>query len=290
HWDVHVLPAREPYLRPDGGIRRDATPLDDVRRREDLRPVADRRDRLVRIEEVTNGPDHALIQPDVLGRAAARDHQRVVILGPHIGERRVQPEVVAPLLAVGLVALEAVDGRPHRLPGLLPGTHCVNRVAATLERLERHHDLVVLDEVADQHEDLLTHDAPPGMWKSGGAGRTRRGGEPPGPASPTRVRGQASRRPRADARLADAARRDRCASYAVPAGITSTLARGAGQREKPGAGHRARWLRRPAARPAPRGQTRPRRPALSRGANSQEGLDPPRPSRRDARRRAHRNV
>src|SRR4029077_4988719 len=52
-------------------------------------------------------------------------------------------------------------GGPHRLAGRLPGTYGVNVVTDGAERLERHHYLVVLDEVADDHQDLSRHHAPP---------------------------------------------------------------------------------------------------------------------------------
>src|SRR5690606_22962341 len=129
--------------------------------RQDLRAVADRRHRLVRLEEVPHDLDHPLLQPDVLRRAAARDHERVVILRLHIRERGVDPEVVAALLAVRLITFEVVDRRPHGLAGLLARTHRVHRVTHGLERLERDHDFVVFDEIADQHEDPLGHGASP---------------------------------------------------------------------------------------------------------------------------------
>ncbi len=59
------------------------------------------------------------------------------------------------LLAVGLVPLEVVDGGPDLLARLLPGADRVDRVPHHQQGLERHHDLVVLHEVAHQHQDLL---------------------------------------------------------------------------------------------------------------------------------------
>jgi hypothetical protein len=39
----------------------------------------------------------------------------------------------------------------------LPRAHGVNGMADGRQCLERHHDLVVLGEIADQHQDLLAH-------------------------------------------------------------------------------------------------------------------------------------
>src|SRR5262249_19371332 len=103
----------------------------------------------------------------------AGDHQRVVGLRADLVEGGVEGEVVAALLAVGLVALEVVDGGPHLLAGLLAGADRVDGVADHLKRLERHHRLVVLDEVADQHPAFLT-------------------GHPPQPFLPSMVRGKCS--------------------------------------------------------------------------------------------------
>jgi hypothetical protein len=62
------------------------------------------------------------IQAQVLGRASARNHECVIVGFPHRVEVEVQREVVARLLAVGLVTLEVVDGRPDLLARALPGT------------------------------------------------------------------------------------------------------------------------------------------------------------------------
>ena len=96
---------------------------------------------------------HAVVQPQVLGRTAAGNHQGVVvgrIDGVEIGRER---EVVARLFAVGLIALEVVDGGAHRFARPLAGTHRIDAMPDHQQHLERDHRLVVLDEIADQHQD-----------------------------------------------------------------------------------------------------------------------------------------
>src|SRR4030095_14174039 len=73
----------------------------------------------------------------------------------------VQREVVTALLGVRLVALEVVDRGSHGLSGALAGACGVDRVSDVLQRLEWHHDLIVFDEVANDHQDLSRHRAPP---------------------------------------------------------------------------------------------------------------------------------
>jgi hypothetical protein len=122
--------------------------------------VADGRDGLVLVGEVADDLDQALIEAEVLGRAPAGDAERVVLRLVDVVEGGVEREVVATLLRVRLVALEVMDGGAHRLAGALARARGVDRVADGLQRLERDHDFVVLDEVADEHEDLLRHHAP----------------------------------------------------------------------------------------------------------------------------------
>ena len=121
--------------------------------------MADRRDGFVLGEEVAHGAQQRLVQPQVLRRAAAGNHQGVIALGPHVGEGGVEGEVVPPLLRVRLIAFEVVNGGADLVPGLLPWTHGVDGVSHGEEGLERHHDFVVFREVSDQHQDRLCHGA-----------------------------------------------------------------------------------------------------------------------------------
>jgi hypothetical protein len=112
-------------------------------------------DWFVRLRKVADDSQHLRVQADVFRGPPAGDHQRVVLLGADLLKSRVQSEVVPRLLAVGLVPLKVVDRRPHRLPGGRAGADHVDRVPYHLQRLERHHHLVVFHVVADQHQDLL---------------------------------------------------------------------------------------------------------------------------------------
>src|ERR1039458_2153652 len=80
---------------------------------------------------------NAWIQPKVLGRAAAGNHERVVIIGLNLVEGRIQSEIVTSLLAISLVALKIVDGGPHRIAGPLIGTDGMDAVPDHEERPER---------------------------------------------------------------------------------------------------------------------------------------------------------
>ena len=117
HGDVHVAAAGQLHLRPAGGIGAALAALERARGGEQLGTVTDRGNRLVGDIEVLHQRQHLGVQAQVLGRAAAGDQQRVVILRGDLGEIEVQGEVMPGLLAVCLLALEVVDGGAHALPG-----------------------------------------------------------------------------------------------------------------------------------------------------------------------------
>jgi len=117
--------------------------------------MADGGDGLVRVGEVPDDLQHPLVQADVLWGTPAGYDQRIVVLRLDAVERGVEGEVVARLLTVSLIALEVVDRRAYLLATLFVRADRVHGVAHHLQGLEGHHDLVVLHEVADQHEDLL---------------------------------------------------------------------------------------------------------------------------------------
>src|SRR5262249_15979303 len=83
------------------------------------------------------------------------NHQGVVVGLGDLGESRIEAEVVTRLLGVGLIPFKVMDGGAHSLPGLLVWAHGMHLMTHGLQRLERDHDLVVLDEVAHQHQDSL---------------------------------------------------------------------------------------------------------------------------------------
>jgi predicted RNA-binding Zn-ribbon protein involved in translation (DUF1610 family) len=75
--------------------------------------------------------------------------------GADFVESRIQGEVVAPLFAVGLVALEIVDGGAHGIASLFVGTDRMDDVPDHEERLKGNHHFVVFHVIADQHEQFL---------------------------------------------------------------------------------------------------------------------------------------
>ena len=123
--------------------------------------MADGGDGLPALREVPDDLEHARVEPQVFGRAAAGDHERVVVPLLDLLERGVELEVVAAFLGIRLVALEVVHGRAHGLTRRLARAHRVHGVSHGLQRLEGHHHLVVLHEVPDEHQYLPGHESLP---------------------------------------------------------------------------------------------------------------------------------
>src|SRR5580658_5116081 len=90
-------------------------PLQHARGGQNLRGVADCGDGLIALCEMAYDLKHVRVKPKVLGRTAARNHERVVIAGDNFVKGGIQSEVVTALLAISLVPLEVVDGGPHRI-------------------------------------------------------------------------------------------------------------------------------------------------------------------------------
>src|SRR2546425_1810535 len=91
---------------------------------EELRPVADREDRLLPLEERLDERDRRVVRAKAIRREAARDEQRVELVWPHVRERALDDRGLAALVAVQLLAgFEADDrhlvaGLPERVVGL----------------------------------------------------------------------------------------------------------------------------------------------------------------------------
>jgi hypothetical protein len=62
---------------------------------------------------------------------------------------------VAGFFGVGLITLKIVDGGSDFFAGFFAGAYGVEGVADHLESLERDHDFVVFNEVADEHQDFF---------------------------------------------------------------------------------------------------------------------------------------
>ena len=126
----------------------------------DLSGVADGSDGFIRLGEVASDFDDARVEANVFGSAATGEDEGVVVFGVDLIERGVESEIVAALFGVGLVALEIVDGGADVVAGFFAGTDSVDGVADHLKRLERDHDFVVFDVIADQHENrFLGHES-----------------------------------------------------------------------------------------------------------------------------------
>ena len=137
-----------------GGIGRGGVALEHAGGGEDLRAVADRGDGLAVGEELAHDLEHARIEADVLRSAPAGDVEAGVVLGIDSIEISREGEVVPAELGIGLLAEEVVDGGRDGIAGLLLRADGVDLVTEHRERLERHHGLVVLGEVAAEQQNL----------------------------------------------------------------------------------------------------------------------------------------
>src|SRR4029079_10416774 len=84
--DIRVNAAGEFDFRAASGIGRAGAALEDTGCGKELSAVADRRYRLAGLEEVPDGFDDIRVEAQILGRATARDHERVVIFSANTGE------------------------------------------------------------------------------------------------------------------------------------------------------------------------------------------------------------
>ncbi|MNE33452.1 hypothetical protein D3C80_1271220 [compost metagenome] len=155
HRDVDERATRQAHFWRTCRVRAALTPLQHPCRRQQLGPMAHRRNRLAGLVERPHQVQHLFIQAQVLRRAATWDQQRVITLGPHPHEIIIQGKIVPWLFAVGLFTLEVMNRGTHGLPRQLFRAHRMHRVAHHAQGLERHHRFVIFDVVAHQHENFL---------------------------------------------------------------------------------------------------------------------------------------
>ena len=117
--------------------------------------MADGRDRFSRIEEMPDHGDDGGIEPQIFRRPAAGDDKGIVGIGFGVGESGIQREIMATFFRIGLISLEIVDRRRDLFARRLAGAYGVNGVTKGEQRLERHHCLVVLGEIAADHQNFL---------------------------------------------------------------------------------------------------------------------------------------
>src|SRR2546430_4670428 len=103
---------------------------------EELRPVADREDRLLPLEERLDERDRRVVRAKAIRREAAPDEQGVELVGPHVRERALDDRGLAALVAVQLLAGFETDDR-HLVAGL---PECVVGLAefGVLEAVGKH--------------------------------------------------------------------------------------------------------------------------------------------------------
>src|SRR6202789_4568686 len=72
----------------------------------------------------------------------------------NFGKRSVQSEIVPRLFRIGLRAFEIMDRSAHKLPGLLVRTSRMHRVPHHLQRLKRHHHLIIFNIISNKHQNF----------------------------------------------------------------------------------------------------------------------------------------
>jgi hypothetical protein len=99
---------------------------------------------------VLDNLEHPLVAPEILRRTSARDNERVVLGLVHFVESDVQLDVAATGLQIRLVAAKALNRSFACFVEGVLRTDGVDPVADRIECLERHHGLVVFNEIANQ--------------------------------------------------------------------------------------------------------------------------------------------
>src|ERR1700722_19870197 len=96
--------------------------------------------------------DDPWVEAEVFDRAAAGNHQRVVVFRLNLVEGGIESEIVPALLCVRLIAFEVMDAGRHEVACLLTWANGVNGMADHLQRLKGDHYFVVFDVIANEHE------------------------------------------------------------------------------------------------------------------------------------------
>ncbi len=79
--------------------------------------------------EIAHDGNHALVEAQVFGRAAAGNHEADVIVGVDLVKIVIEGEIVASFFAISLLAFEIVHGRGDIVAGLFVGANGVHGVA-----------------------------------------------------------------------------------------------------------------------------------------------------------------
>lgn len=152
--DLHICGSGIDDIRGNGRVAGADFALQHARRREELRSVTNRGDWFACLGKMADDFDDALVQTEVFRGTAAGDAEGVVLFRPDFIEIRVEREIMAPEFAIGLGTVEVVHGSADLLPRRLTGTDGVHRQPHHLERLKRHHDLIIFHIVTNQHQDF----------------------------------------------------------------------------------------------------------------------------------------
>ena len=129
HREADVRAAAKRNVRASGGIGAALSTLKDSRDSENLRRVANRRERFIGFRKVVNDLDDPRIEAKIFDRAAAGNHQGVVVFRLDLVERGVERKIVPALLGIRLIAFEIVDAGSHKLTRFFAVANGVNGVA-----------------------------------------------------------------------------------------------------------------------------------------------------------------
>ena len=121
--------------------------------------MADREDRLVVLMEVAKDLLHPLVDADIFRASSAGDIDGVIVGRIDLREGLGHMVVVADLLGIGLVPFEVVQRGVQAIARLLVGADDIDLVADRLHPLVEDEDLVLLGEIADEHQDFLASHA-----------------------------------------------------------------------------------------------------------------------------------
>src|SRR5208282_2386157 len=150
------------HLRRDRRIATALSPFQNARCRQNLRSMADRGEWLLHGVEVADHLQHPGIQTDVFRSAAAGDDQSVVVLRTGGFESGVEGEVVATLFGIGLIAFKIMNRCADGVAGFFAGADDVDGMTDHEQGLKWHHDFVIFDVIANEHENVFAgHRMPP---------------------------------------------------------------------------------------------------------------------------------
>src|SRR5699024_561484 len=94
---------------------------------------------------------NSVLAAQVFGGTSAGQYQGVVRGRINIIKSSIERKVVARLFGIGLIAFTMMNGRLDLISLLFAGTYSIHAMADQLQSLEGYHDLIIFDEITDNH-------------------------------------------------------------------------------------------------------------------------------------------